>query len=48
MFPESSDVLIKVEETFDSHFNLELCQVRKGIVQHFRYEILDKDDISGR
>jgi hypothetical protein len=48
MFPESSDVLIKVEESFDSHLNLELCQVRKGIVQHLRYEILDEDDIGSR
>jgi len=48
MFPESGDVLIKVEETFHCHLNLELCQVWKGIVKHLRYEILDEDDIRSR
>lgn len=48
MFPEPSDVLIQIKETFYSHFKLQLRQVREGIVQHLRHKILDEDDVGGR
>jgi len=33
MFPESCQVLVQVEESLHRHFELELCQVREGIVK---------------
>lgn len=45
MFPESSDVLIQIKETFHSHLQLELRQVRESIVQHLRHEVLNEQDV---